>query len=88
MQISAAGTTTALVLETTPSVFGQAVTFQATVQVVAPGTGVPSGTVDFFDDTGSGPQQIGSAGLNPSAESRLGGPPRLPGRLPHEDPSK
>ena len=33
-----------------PSVFGQSVTFTATVTAVAPGTGTPTGTVDFMDD--------------------------------------
>ena len=32
-----------------PAVFGQAVTFTATVSAVAPGTGTPTGTVAFFD---------------------------------------
>jgi hypothetical protein len=32
-----------------PSVFGQSVTFTATVTAVAPGAGTPSGTIDFKD---------------------------------------
>jgi hypothetical protein len=32
-----------------PAVFGQAVTFTATVSAVAPGTGTPTGTVTFLD---------------------------------------
>jgi hypothetical protein len=32
-----------------PSVFGQSVTFTATVSAVAPGSGTPTGTVDFKD---------------------------------------
>jgi autotransporter-associated beta strand protein len=68
MQVSAANTSTQLALLTTQSVYGQAVTFQATVTVVSPGTGIPSGTVIFLDDIGdgNGPQQIGSTGLNGS----------------------
>jgi uncharacterized repeat protein (TIGR01451 family) len=36
-----------------PSVFGQAVTFTATVRAVAPGSGTPTGTVQFFDNGAS-----------------------------------
>ncbi len=34
-----------------PSVFGQSVTFTATVTVPSPGTGTPTGSVDFFDQS-------------------------------------
>ena len=44
-------TTTTLVSSTNPSVFGQAVTFTATVSPVAPAAGTPSGTVTFKDGT-------------------------------------
>src|SRR5207248_1402471 len=47
--VAAASTTTALGNTPTPSVFGQATTLTATVAPVAPGTGTPTGTVDFFD---------------------------------------
>jgi hypothetical protein len=43
-----------------PSVSGQSVTFTATVSANAPGAGVPTGTVTFFDGT----TQIGSGTLN------------------------
>ncbi|HEV2186879.1 MAG TPA: Ig-like domain repeat protein, partial [Stellaceae bacterium] len=43
-------TTTALVSSANPSVFGQPVTFTATVSPVAPGSGTPTGTVTFFTD--------------------------------------
>lgn len=50
---------TALVSGTNPSVFGQSVTFTATV---TGGSGTPTGTVTFFD----GPTQIGTGTLNGS----------------------
>ena len=49
--VSQASTTTTVTSSTNPSVFGQSVTFTATVSVVSPGAGTPSGTVDFFDTT-------------------------------------
>ncbi len=50
-QDSIALSTTATTVSSTPnpSVFGQPVTFTATVAAVAPGTGTPTGTVTFFD---------------------------------------
>ncbi|MDB5313201.1 MAG: repeat protein, partial [Gemmataceae bacterium] len=47
--ISPAGTTTGLTPAPTPAVFGQPVTLTATVGVVAPGAGTPTGTVTFAD---------------------------------------
>lgn len=44
-------TTTTLASGTNPSVFQQTVTLTATVATIAPVTGEPSGTVDFFDTT-------------------------------------
>jgi RHS repeat-associated protein len=41
--------TTSVASQTNPSVYGQAVTFTATVQVVAPGTVKPTGTVSFMN---------------------------------------
>jgi hypothetical protein len=46
-----AGTTTALTSSLSSSVYGQSVTFTATVSPVAPGGGTPTGTVEFFDGT-------------------------------------
>lgn len=43
-------TTTTLVSSANPSVFGQSVTFTATVSAVAPGAGIPTGTVSFRDN--------------------------------------
>jgi hypothetical protein len=48
--VNQAGTTTTLVSSTNPSVFGQSVTYTATVSPVAPGAGTPTGTVDFYVD--------------------------------------
>jgi hypothetical protein len=47
--VSKAGTATALVSSLNPACAGQAVTLTATVTVVAPGAGVPAGTVSFKD---------------------------------------
>ena len=42
-------TTTTLAASVNPSVFGQSVTFTATVAAVAPGSGTPTGSVTFYD---------------------------------------
>ena len=47
--VNKAGTTTALVSSLNPACAGQAVTLTATVTTVAPGAGVPTGTVSFKD---------------------------------------
>lgn len=47
--VNRASTATSLTSSANPSVFGQAVTFTATVNVIAPGSGKPSGDVQFFD---------------------------------------
>ena len=48
--VKAASTTTQLASSLNPSRSGQAVTFTATVQAVAPGAGAPAGSVDFLRD--------------------------------------
>jgi uncharacterized protein (DUF2141 family) len=48
--VDPARTTTSVSSSVNPSVFGQPVTFTATVAPVAPGAGTPSGTVQFFVD--------------------------------------
>jgi hypothetical protein len=53
------GTTTTVTSSVNPSVFGQAVTFTATVKAAAPGSGTPSGTVTFKD----GATVLGTASL-------------------------
>jgi hypothetical protein len=49
--ITKASTTTALAATTTTAVFGQAVTFTATVAAVSPSTATPTGSVTFKDGT-------------------------------------
>ena len=49
--VNQAATATTLASSQNPSVFGQSVTFTATVSVTAPGAGTPSGTVTFRDGT-------------------------------------
>jgi hypothetical protein len=51
LTITRASTTTALTTTTTTPVFGQAVTFTATVAGVAPSTATPTGSVTFKDGT-------------------------------------
>lgn len=58
--VSSASTTTTLTAAPSSAVFGQAVVLTATLAVVSPGSGVPTGTVEFLNGTTS----IGSATLN------------------------
>jgi len=58
--VSTASTTTTLASSTNPSVFGQSVTFTATVAAVSPGSGTPTGTVNFLDNG----TQIGTGTLS------------------------
>ena len=48
--VNAASTTTSISSTSNPSVFGQSVTFTATVAVAAPGSGTPTGSVNFTID--------------------------------------
>lgn len=48
--VNKADTTTTLTASSNPSTFGQSVTFNAAVSVVSPGSGAPSGTVQFKAD--------------------------------------
>jgi N,N-dimethylformamidase beta subunit-like protein/uncharacterized protein DUF4082/Big-like domain-containing protein len=61
--VAAASTTTNVASSGNPSAVGAPVTFTATVAVVAPGAGVPTGTVTFKD----GATTIGSATLSAGA---------------------
>ncbi len=61
----AAATTTAVVSDTNPSVFGQSVTFTATIS--SSSTGTPTGTVTFFD----GSTSLGTGTLNGSGVATL-----------------
>ena len=68
--VNQASTTTALTSSTNPAVFGQSVTFTATVSAVSPGAGTATGTVSFLDGTillGSGTLSNGSATLSTSS---------------------
>ncbi|RPE37315.1 YVTN family beta-propeller protein [Streptomyces sp. Ag109_O5-1] len=65
--VTAANTTTALTSSPDPSVFGQAKVLTATVSAVAPGAGVPTGTVTFFD----GMTSLGTGTLNGSGVATL-----------------
>ena len=71
-RVSRADTRTLLVSSAEPSVFGQPVTFTATVAAVAPGAGTPAGTMTFRNGTtvlatlpldGSGRAQFTTAAL-------------------------
>ncbi len=58
--VGQAASTTAVTSSLNPSVFGQPVSFTATVTPVAPATGLPTGTVTFRD----GPTILGTASLS------------------------
>ena len=58
-------TTTNLKSSANPSVFGQSVTFTATVKAASPGSGTPSGTVTFYD----GSTTLGTATLDDGTAS-------------------
>ena len=63
--VNMAATTTALISSLNPASIGQTVMFTATVAVVAPGSGSPTGTVTFFDGTGiGGTATLGTGGVN------------------------
>jgi hypothetical protein len=59
-QVNQASTTSSIVSSVNPSVFGQPITFTATVNVTAPGAGTPTGTVTFRD----GPTVLGTGSLS------------------------
>lgn len=58
--VNAASTATTVVSSVSPSVFGQAVTFTASVSILAPGAGSLTGNVTFFD----GASPIGTSALS------------------------
>jgi hypothetical protein len=73
--VDAAGTTTTVVSAMTPTVFGQPVTFTATVTATAPGAGTPTGNVRFSADGtnfGTSPLSGGSAVSPPIASLPAG----------------
>jgi streptogramin lyase len=61
--VNGAATATTVTTSVNPSVFGQAVTITATVNPISPATGIPPGTVSFFENG----TPIGTANLNPPA---------------------
>ena len=59
-------TTSSVRSSANPSVYGQSVTYTATVRAASPGSGTPTGTVTFYDgttDLGSGTLSSGTATL-------------------------
>ena len=62
-----AATVTMLTSSQNPSTFGQAVTFTATVSVVPPGAGAPTGTVTFRD----GVVVLGTKALSPTFHAAI-----------------
>lgn len=70
--ISKSGTSTALSADNSTPTFGQTVTFTATVTADAPGSGIPAGTVEFFDNGVSmGTVQLNAAGIATFATAGL-----------------
>ena len=65
--VDQASSTTSIGSSVNPSAFGGTVTFTATVAAVAPGSGTPSGTIEFFD----GATSLGSATLGGSWTGNL-----------------
>ena len=64
-QVEKADTATALTSSVNPSKVGQSVTFTATVNVVAPGSGAPTGTITFKD----GATTLATSTLNASGQA-------------------
>jgi hypothetical protein len=74
--VNAAGTTTTVVSAMSPTVFGQPVTFTATVTATAPGAGTPTGHVQFSaDGTSFGTSLLsGGSAVSPPIASLPAGP--------------
>ncbi len=70
--ISQAGTTTTLASSANPALTGQWVTFTATVSASSPGSGTPTGQVDFYDNgILVGTETLNSSGVAPFSMSTL-----------------
>jgi hypothetical protein len=70
--VSKSGTTTKVTSSASPSASGQSVTFTATIAAIAPGAGVPTGTVTFvIDGVSEKPVTVNSAGKAAFAISTL-----------------
>ena len=68
--VNQASGTTSVSSSVNPSVYGQSVTFTATVTPVSPGAGIPTGTVTFYDgpaSLGTGTLSSGSAAFSTSS---------------------
>src|SRR5262249_19225861 len=77
LTVTKGDTTTTVTSSVNPSVFGQFVTFTATVSAVSPASGTPQGTVTFLDNNvsiGTAPLSGGIATFTTSALS-VGGHP-------------
>ncbi len=71
------GTTTAVVSSVNPSVYGQAITFTATVSPKSPGSGTPTGTITFSQGStvlGTATLSGGSASFTTSSPLAVGDP--------------
>jgi YVTN family beta-propeller protein len=73
--VQQAKTSTTLVSDTNPAVQGAKVTFTASVTVVAPGTGTPTGTVTFLD----GATALGTGTLDSSGDATFATSSLAPG---------
>jgi hypothetical protein len=75
--INPASTSTALASSANPSVTGQSVTFTATVSATSPGSGTPTGTVNFRDGgttiSGCGTQTLNGSGVATCASTMTTG---------------
>jgi hypothetical protein len=70
--VTAARTATALAVNANPSVFGHSMTFTASVSVLAPGGGIPTGNVSFLDgSTPLGTEPLDSDGTAAITTSAL-----------------
>ncbi|MCL2032748.1 MAG: Ig-like domain repeat protein [Methanomassiliicoccaceae archaeon] len=67
LMVSPADTTASIISAPNPSLTGASVTFTATVTAVLPSTGIPVGTVEFYDDG----VLIGTAALDASGKATL-----------------
>jgi hypothetical protein len=67
VNVAKADTATALASSANPAASGQAVTYTATVTVVRPGSGTPTGTVTFKDGTAT----IGSAAVDSAGHAAI-----------------
>jgi cyclophilin family peptidyl-prolyl cis-trans isomerase len=67
--VGVASTSMALNTSGSPSVFGQAVTFTATISPVAPGAGTPTGVVTFTDTTTG--TTLGTGTLNSAGQATV-----------------